>query len=373
MSNAIDNKEKSVYIWYSPATDKTGKNLAAALKAQHGSEKPKDKDIGLVIGWGTKVNEKVLLNAKTILNHPNSITANRNKLGALQIMLDKKVNVAPFITADKISDIGKKKSGVMLPLIGREKYHQGGKGFWNCPTMSQVTAAINDGAQYFQNLIEIKDEYRLHVFCDNVIYAVKKVKRTEKEMQEAFVKQELERQKSLAEKNKDPFDIKTAELIMRRQAAQIAKNGADMIIRSNRLGWKFSRVHHPEALGKEAIKAVRAVGLDFGAVDCCVDVNDKAWIIEVNSGPGLEESTFEAWVQAFKSKTVEKSAGSKRPEASKSTDKKLAENSLPITDKEELKKKVDSMSGLMGKMIDAADTAAEVATIDKLFSKLFKG
>jgi len=40
--------------------------------------------------------------------------------------------------------------------------------------------------------------------------------------------------------------------------------------------------------------------LDFGAVDCCKDAAGKPWIIEINTGPGLDKSPFDAYVKAFK-------------------------------------------------------------------------
>ena len=60
---------------------------------------------------------------------------------------------------------------------------------------------------------------------------------------------------------------------------------------------KLSNVN--KGLADEAIKAVAALGLQFGAVDCCLDTDDKPWIIEVNTGPGLEGTAFKNYVAAF--------------------------------------------------------------------------
>jgi glutathione synthase/RimK-type ligase-like ATP-grasp enzyme len=297
----VDKNMNNAYIWYSTATDVTGKKLAEALGMKHGDKKPIVKDTSMVIGWGTKTKEAVSIPGIPILNHPDRIALNRNKLASLKLMLDAGVNVAPFIDAAHANSIGAKGYTVFLPVIGRTSFHQGGKGFWNCPTPTHVKAAVAEGAGYFQNLIEIDSEFRLHTLGDKVIYAVKKTKRTTEEMEEAFVKQEGERQNAIAAKNGDVLDAKTMEVLLRRQAKKFAQDGANMLIRSNRMGWKFVRVKTiDKALEEQAVKALKAIGLDFGAVDCCIDAAGKPWIIEVNSGPGLEETTFDVWVEAFR-------------------------------------------------------------------------
>jgi len=292
------NKE-NVYIWYSSATDVTGKKLQEALGIKGGNAVP-PATTEVVIGWGTKHGSPINFTPNTkMLNHPNSIRENRNKFEALKQLQAKEVSVAKFMDADDTTATLINNT-IPLPVIGRTKYHQGGKGFWMCPTATHVRTAIEDGAQYFQALIEIKDEYRIHVFNDDVIYAVKKVKRTPEEFEEAFIEDEMARQKKLAEKNNNPFDEATALLMLKRQAKNATAGGANMMIRSNKLGWKFSKVNTvPTEISTEAIKAVKALCLNFGAVDCCVDDKGKVFIIEVNTGPGLEGTTFDNYVEAF--------------------------------------------------------------------------
>lgn len=292
------NKNK-VYIWYSSATDVTGKKLQDTLGIKGGNKVP-DPSFEIIIGWGTKHDSVVNFptNTKT-LNHPNAIKNNRNKLEALSTLADNNISVASFTDSDDVlHDLSN--NILSLPIVARTKYHQGGKGFWVCPTITHVKNAINEGAHYFQNMIEIKDEYRIHVFNDEIIYAVKKIKRTPEEFEEAFIEDEMTRQKKLAEKNNNPFDEATALLMLKRQAKNATAGGANMMIRSNKMGWKFSRINNiPENISTEAIKAIKALNLNFGAVDCCVDAAGKVFIIEVNTGPGLEGTTFDNYVEAF--------------------------------------------------------------------------
>jgi hypothetical protein len=72
-------------------------------------------------------------------------------------------------------------------------------------------------------------------------------------------------------------------------------------IRNHVNGWIFGRggvARHAGAV-TAAINAVRALGLDFGAVDIRIRGN-KAVVLEVNSAPGLEGTTREKYTQKIK-------------------------------------------------------------------------
>jgi len=54
-------------------------------------------------------------------------------------------------------------------------------------------------------------------------------------------------------------------------------------------GWTFIPIANPpEGLEDEAIKAIGAVGLDFGAVDLCIDKSDNVYVFETNSAPSIK-------------------------------------------------------------------------------------
>ena len=48
-----------------------------------------------------------------------------------------------------------------------------------------------------------------------------------------------------------------------------------------------------------AIAAVRALGLDFGAVDMLIGEDKKAYVLEVNSAPACSPLTLTAYAEAF--------------------------------------------------------------------------
>ena len=357
-------KKEDVYIYYSGATDVTGKKLQDALGITGGADKPADKK--LVIGWGAKTKKNMTFPAGVdVMNHPNQIKDNRNKFTTLQTLAASKVNVAKFVDAEHVKASLKNKDGVSLPLVGRTNFHQGGKGFWLCLTMTHLDNAIKEGAQYFQNYIDIVDEYRLHIFEGECIYAVKKVKRDN--MEEAFIEQHGEKIKNIANKQNKIMDEDTLQYALGRLAK--GTPNPDMIIRSNTRGWKFSHVKKPDAnLVAEAVKALAAIKLNFGAVDCCIDADGKVWIIEINSGPGLQGTPFDAYVAAFEKVIASKG----KPEVKKAPAKKVPAKKAAVVngagggDKKALMR---SKLDLMNEMLEVADDD-EVDAIQSLWTKM---
>ena len=344
---------KKRFIWYSQATDKTGKVLMEKLGAEGGTKEPKgDYDI---ICWGTKIKKDIKLKKDIkAFNHPNNIRKNRNKLTALEILKDAKCNVADF-SKNGVGDLN-------FPVIGRTKYHQGGQGFWLCLTKSQIDNALTEGAAYFQSFIDIKTEYRLHVVGDEVIYAVKKVARNKDDLRGDYEAHHKDQINNYADRKEEKLDEKTVDFVLNRISRKEA-TGVDMVTRSNTRGWKFSRVTLDKVnkdLAAEAIKAVKALDLDYGAVDCCIDQDGKAWIIECNTGPGLEGSPLEAWIKSLKNLLSGKVSLKKKESAEKAGAK---------TSEVGLRKKLKDNASFINSMIDSADDA-ELEALGNVWNKM---
>lgn len=74
-------------------------------------------------------------------------------------------------------------------------------------------------------------------------------------------------------------------------------------VRNHDNGFIFARndVACPEGVTKQAVLAVEAVGLDFGAVDIIFnDKYKKAIVLEINTAPGLTGTTLDGYANAFK-------------------------------------------------------------------------
>lgn len=74
-------------------------------------------------------------------------------------------------------------------------------------------------------------------------------------------------------------------------------------IRNHHNGWIYARsdVQLPETVATESIKAVQALGLDFGAVDVCTDREGKVFVFEVNTAPGLHGTTLQKYTETIRS------------------------------------------------------------------------
>lgn len=74
-------------------------------------------------------------------------------------------------------------------------------------------------------------------------------------------------------------------------------------IRTHSNCWVFCRegVSLPDGVGANAIRAVAALGLDFGAVDVLYrERGEKVAVLEVNTAPGLEGQTVAKYAAAIK-------------------------------------------------------------------------
>ena len=95
------------------------------------------------------------------------------------------------------------------------------------------------------------------------------------------------------------FRTAKGNLRLLRSALKVPKEGADPLIRSHRSGWKLSYCGGaPEVVVEEGRKAVNALALDFGAVDVLYAFREegKAYVLEVNTCPGLEGGTLQRYV-----------------------------------------------------------------------------
>ena len=365
---------KDVYVYYSGATDKTGAALVEALNISGGIKSP-GTGKKVVIGWGAKTKDKVNLGKATAINHPDLIRANRNKLTALQMMEKAKVNVAPFVAAENVmAELDKKNGAIGVPLVGRTNYHQGGANFFTCLTrthVSEVIAILKNKLEkkgYFQNYIDVKEEFRLHVVDGNIIYAQRKVPRSN--MKEAHVNDQTDKIKRMAEKKGVTMDDATLKFAMEYQGGKLAS--PDLVVKSNTRGYKFSSIklaNVNKALAGEAIKAVDSLGLQFGAVDCVMDTGGKAWVIEVNTGPGLEGTAFKNYVAAF-TDVINGILSPPKTTAKKTGPVKSQTGAAPKASKAKVKANGDKLR-MLADMLDATEDDSEADVVNKLAARMF--
>lgn len=121
-------------------------------------------------------------------------------------------------------------------------------------------------APLYTRAIANAGEYRVHVFNGRVILYQKKSRRVD-----------------------DDGNVVTAE-------------GAEADVRNLESNWVYrtGNLRRLERVELLAIDAVRALGLDFGAVDIIMDGEGAVYVLEVNTAPGLgNTNTREAYRRAF--------------------------------------------------------------------------
>jgi hypothetical protein len=76
------------------------------------------------------------------------------------------------------------------------------------------------------------------------------------------------------------------------------------LVRNHDNGFIYARnegVEPPHQVLEQAVLAVKAIGLDFGAVDIIYnEYNEVAIVLEINTAPGLTGSTLTGYAERFK-------------------------------------------------------------------------
>lgn len=252
----------ATFISYSKFSSVTGRKLIAATglkraKTWKGIPRADRGEQNIIVNWGASVGngltpklmDKML--AK-MLNMPDKLKANKDKHGSLKKMHEKSVSAVPTYDINHVPSDA-------YPVIARTPNHFGGSGFWKCDNAEQLAEAKRNGANHATKLIVKAGEYRVHILLDKAVRIVRKVK---------------------------------------------AREDAQDLCRSHDNGWKFMKVadeNVPAGLKDLAVAAVAAIGLQLGAVDVVVQKRTKKmFVLEVNSVPGLEGHSLEAWASAIK-------------------------------------------------------------------------
>lgn len=196
---------------------------------------------GLVLRWGTSYRIK---NAKKTLNSATAVRRTRKKLKMLSLLRDAGVSVP--------------KPTNSVPCVARWDGGSRGSGIRFCTTEKQTREAQAHGAGAFLEWVSIKKEYRVHVFRGLIISVSEKVR----------------------------------------------TDWADELIRSASHGWEFSEdieLHMVDAIDliSSALSAVRALKLDFGAVDVAMTKDNIPVVFEVNTAPGLNDKRAKIYAKAI--------------------------------------------------------------------------
>lgn len=230
--------------------------LATALDTicvkHDGRYRPRAND--LIINWGSSTvpNWYQQTEIEQTLNHPLNVAQAVNKLTTLQLLQRNGVPT-PEWTTDYYTALRWWKIGEAIVERHNLKGSKGdGIRIINTDEVDEVTVA-----PLYTKLIQRAREYRVHVFDGQVI--------------------DLQQKK-------------------RREG-----NDSDGTIKNLDNGWVFVRddiTPPPRSIFDVSIRAVQALGLDFGGVDVLVK-DGQCYVLEVNCAVGLEGSTINSYVNAI--------------------------------------------------------------------------
>jgi glutathione synthase/RimK-type ligase-like ATP-grasp enzyme len=212
--------------------------------------KPRRGDV--IVNWG-RTNLPNMAPALTV-NAPENVRIAVNKLDSFRLFSHNNVPTVEWTTDINVARGWDGDVVVRKSLTGR-----GGKGI---VIVEGPRADDLPEAPLYTLYAKRKHEYRVHVFRDRVIDAQQKKRR-----------------------------------------AGIDRTPESATVRSYDNGWVFCRggVTVPDCVKDAAIKAVAALGLDFGGVDVGYNEHyDRAYVFEVNSAPGIEGTTLQSYANAFK-------------------------------------------------------------------------
>jgi hypothetical protein len=335
----------SGFVWFSFASDVTGKKLAEKLGYASGKKAVDFSAHKVLLVWGAKPGEKfdptrlsqlIAERKLRIINPPASIEANRDKLTFLKEMETAKLPVPGYV-ASKVGGTealygrvqeGVEQGTIMFPLIGHNTSHKGDPFF--CHTLEDVRNAttVMGGdprqAYYFRSFCPGK-EYRVHIFRDEALAAQEKI--LDKDPIKACSEDLMAKLKKKAAKEEQPIQVSDSHLQwMVKQMAGELLNASSHLQRSVKRGWTYSDIGAdkvPVDVVSLAMAAMEAARLDLGAVSIVSD-GKNARVTNIQAAPALSDAQLELYAAAVRDFAGQDAAGapSKKAKGEKTATKR---------------------------------------------------
>jgi glutathione synthase/RimK-type ligase-like ATP-grasp enzyme len=243
----------AIKVYPYKAGSRGAKELAEALGARvlkRQGSKYRYREGDLIINWGGR---DCPFKGKGVANQPDAIEPAANKLTCFNMMQEAGVSIPRFWT-DK-NDI----PDDVFPIMCRTKLQaHSGEGIVVAERRDQLVVA-----PLYTQYIKKKHEYRIH---------------------------------ALRMPGKG-----TSIIVAQRKAKKNDRDDANFMVRNLDNGFVYVLDDAPpECVRSEAVKALESTELAFGAVDVIYNEHQqKAYVLEINTAPGLEQRTAEAYAKVF--------------------------------------------------------------------------
>lgn len=224
------------------------------LKLENSTFRGRRSDV--IVNYGNRSAPAQVFGSATVLNSQASLNNAANKLTALNRMHAAAVSVIPY-TTDRAQADAWLQSGEVVYQRETLTGHSG-EGITTISVALGNQNALRGAPLYTKGISGQRREWRIHVFKGVITYV--QVKRRANGFQE----------------NPDYRED----------------------VRNHHTGWIYAteNINPTDAVLRNAVNAVAALGLDFGAVDI-ISRQDSAWVLEVNTAPGLSGTNLETFTR----------------------------------------------------------------------------
>jgi len=306
----------SGYVWYSFGSDKTGPILGEALGFDSGKKTPPFGNYNVVVGWGCKPGKKydsealaqmIAQNQVRILNHPEAVQANRDKLGTLTRLRELGISVPGFLAFDPkrpqvaagtLIPHALEQGELSLPLILLNRYNKGEPIF--CYTIEDVKSALTGNTKKeepicYARTFDQGDEYRVHVFRDTALCAQKKDQPADPRT--SVIDGLVSKIQGKAKKEGAALNHGSVVYAVSCLADELM-NSASQLKKSTKMGWKWvdwGMDLVPAEVAALAIEGLDAAKLDMGAVSVSY-VDGVPRILSMTTAPQLDADQMAMYV-----------------------------------------------------------------------------
>lgn len=242
---------------YSARPSHGARELANALGIKQGARRSNRRYSGTVINWGC-LDLPDRFGSAAVINTPEAIAETSNKLTFFKKMKDTKL--CPWFTEDRDAAAKKIDDGKRI-VCRRVLSGSSGIGI----TISDRERPLVDAPLYVE-YIPKDSEWRVHVF----------------RMVQGPVCVDVQR---------------------KARSSEVSSEDCNWEVRNLEGGFIYKRfdINPPKEVLSVATKCMEHLALDFGAVDVIYNKKqDRAYVLEVNSAPGLEGTTVIKYAKAMK-------------------------------------------------------------------------
>lgn len=225
------------------------------------------RDGDLIINYGSSAFPMQRVGRGRLLNNPEAVGLSSNKLRAFQRFEQAGVKTVEW-TADYAQAATWVREGGMVYARTSLQGHSGAGiviGYGNPAGVGdagdvQVVSTLPRAQLYTKAILQERREFRIHVMNGVITYVQQK---------------------------------------RRRDGFRENENYSNLV-RNHHTGWIYATQNADvcDEAKREAVKAIEALGLDFGAVDV-ITRRGEAWVLEVNTAPGMSGTNLETYATNF--------------------------------------------------------------------------